>query len=196
MSTRTRLDGPPAEVEVRPPFAADMTEVFYKPRRESQDDGSGMRPSTAPGNRNSSGRSLQRSRPGSVTSVQSSPRPRPKPHLTRSKSEHAVRTDDQDLDQDNEDIYNWGARHGFEDHYQSEDIISQLASVSVLRVACFNGGFLAKLRCSCFRDGICILPTSVTKPPVTRSHLLTSFKTGACETGLRQFLRRWPFALT
>lgn len=135
MSTRTRLGGPPAEVEVRPPFAADMTEVFYRPRRESQDGGSGARPSTAPGNRNGSGRPIQRSRPESITSVQSSPRTRPKPQLTRSKSEYVVRTDDQDVDRDNEDIYNWGARHGFEDHYQSEDIISQLASVSVTRTA-------------------------------------------------------------
>ena len=130
MSTRTRLGGPAAEV--RPSFAADMTEVFYRRESDPKSDDSGMRPSTAPGNRNGTGRSLQHSRPGSVASVQSSPRPRAKPHLLRSKSEHVVRTDERDLDQDNEEIYNWGARHGFEDHYQSEDIISQLASVSVL----------------------------------------------------------------
>ncbi|MBE3041947.1 hypothetical protein IMZ48_05075 [Candidatus Bathyarchaeota archaeon] len=131
MSTRTRLDGTGAEV--RPPFAADMTEVFYRPRAGSKDDESAMRPSTAPGNGNGLGPSIQRSRPESVKSVQSSPRTRPKPQLMRSKSEHVVRTNDQDHDQDNEEIYNWGARHGFEDHYQSEDIISQLASVSLAR---------------------------------------------------------------
>jgi hypothetical protein len=35
--------------------------------------------------------------------------------------------------------YEWGARHGFEDHYQSEDIISQLANVSLfLRFRCLS----------------------------------------------------------
>ena len=116
-----------------------MTEVFYRREADSKDDDSDSRPSTAPGNRNGSGRSLQRSRPGSIASVQSSARTRPKPHLMRSKSEHVVRTEDQDLDQDNEEMYNWGARHGFEDHYQSEDIISQLASVSGLSVASVQG---------------------------------------------------------
>ncbi|KAL2019584.1 hypothetical protein VTK56DRAFT_9481 [Thermocarpiscus australiensis] len=51
---------------------------------------------------------------------------RPKPPLLRSKSEHGLRHDDPD-DVD-EGHYEWGARHGFEDHYQSEDIISQLAN--------------------------------------------------------------------
>jgi len=63
-------------------------------------------------------------------SVQSSPKTQTaKPHLLRSKSEHVLRNDDPDLDDTDEEVYNWGARHGFEDHYQSEDIISQLASV-------------------------------------------------------------------
>lgn len=53
-----------------------------------------------------------------------------KPPLLRSKSEHIVRRDD--ADQTDEEIYEWGARHGFEDHYQSEDIISQLANVSYI----------------------------------------------------------------
>ncbi|KAI1449068.1 raptor N-terminal caspase like domain-containing protein [Annulohypoxylon stygium] len=48
-----------------------------------------------------------------------------KPPLLRSKSEHIVRRED--ADQADEEIYEWGERHGFEDHYQSEDIISQLA---------------------------------------------------------------------
>ena len=55
-----------------------------------------------------------------------------KPPLLRSKSEHIVRRED--ADQTDEEIYEWGARHGFEDHYQSEDIISQLANVSGVSV--------------------------------------------------------------
>ncbi|KAI1505017.1 raptor N-terminal caspase like domain-containing protein [Biscogniauxia marginata] len=49
-----------------------------------------------------------------------------KPPLLRSKSEHIVRREEPEQTED--EIYEWGARHGFEDHYQSEDIISQLAN--------------------------------------------------------------------
>ncbi|PKS09396.1 hypothetical protein jhhlp_004011 [Lomentospora prolificans] len=89
-----------------------------------------QRPSTAPGNRNGFVHpSHHSSRAESINSVQSSPRARPaKPHLLRSESEHVLRNDDKDLDDSDEEVYNWGARHGFEDHYQSEDIITQLAS--------------------------------------------------------------------
>ncbi|KAK3372028.1 hypothetical protein B0H63DRAFT_286514 [Podospora didyma] len=56
-----------------------------------------------------------------------------KPPLIRSKSEHVVRHelphDEADAPDYQEVVYEWGARHGFEDHYQSEDIISQLANV-------------------------------------------------------------------
>ncbi|KAK5626870.1 hypothetical protein RRF57_002585 [Xylaria bambusicola] len=51
---------------------------------------------------------------------------RPKPPLLRSKSDYAVRRDDQEPV--GGQVHEWGARHGFEDHYQSEDIISQLAN--------------------------------------------------------------------
>lgn len=39
-----------------------------------------------------------------------------------------------------DDIPEWGARHGFEDHYQSEDIISQLANVSFPSQSCQFAG--------------------------------------------------------
>ena len=60
-------------------------------------------------------------------------RPAPvKPLLLRSKSEHGLRHDEPNNAEvsDEEPQVEWGARHGFEDHYQSEDIISQLANVS------------------------------------------------------------------
>ena len=58
-----------------------------------------------------------------------------KPPLLRSKSEHATATRGEDMDQaydedQGADVADFGARHGFEGHYQSEDIISQLANVS------------------------------------------------------------------
>jgi regulator-associated protein of mTOR len=51
-----------------------------------------------------------------------------KPPLLRSKSDHIGLHRD-DGDRADEQFSEWGARHGFEDHYQSEDIISQLANV-------------------------------------------------------------------
>ena len=54
---------------------------------------------------------------------------RPKPLLQRSKSDFGPRGEDQDSQADDE-IQDWGARHGFEDHYASEEYVSQLANVS------------------------------------------------------------------
>jgi regulator-associated protein of mTOR len=45
--------------------------------------------------------------------------------LLRSKSDYGPRGDDSPL----EEIQDWGARHGFEDHYASEEYVSQLANV-------------------------------------------------------------------
>jgi regulator-associated protein of mTOR len=56
-------------------------------------------------------------------------RRRPKPLLQRSKSDYGPRGEDQESQAD-EDIQDWGARHGFEDHYASEEYVSQLANVS------------------------------------------------------------------
>ena len=59
----------------------------------------------------------------------------PKPPLLRSQSEYASphRQPEEEREQsDSGGDFEWGARHGFEDHYQSEDIISQLANVSML----------------------------------------------------------------
>jgi hypothetical protein len=81
-----------------------------------------MRPSSAPGRKN--GLAAAESRDD--FEHQRDRRP-VKPPLLRSKSDFAPRpVDDSDTE---EEIREWGARHGFEDHYQSEHIISQLASV-------------------------------------------------------------------
>lgn len=62
-------------------------------------------------------------------------RPGPsKPPLMRSKSDYARPApveDSTDTLHNSGELSRWGARHGFEDHYQSEDIISQLASVRI-----------------------------------------------------------------
>lgn len=88
-----------------------------------------QRPSTAPGRRNGSV-SLE-----SKDDIESHRATRPvKPLLLRSKSEFTSRLMD-DSDSVDDDIPEWGARHGFEDHYQSEDIISQLANVGSIALA-------------------------------------------------------------
>ena len=51
---------------------------------------------------------------------------RPNPILLRSKSDYGPRGDDSPVE---EEIQDWGARHGFEDHYASEEYVSQLANV-------------------------------------------------------------------
>jgi regulator-associated protein of mTOR len=53
---------------------------------------------------------------------------RPKPLLQRSKSDYGPRGDDRNLPA--EEAQDWGARHGFDDHYASEEYVSQLANVS------------------------------------------------------------------
>lgn len=82
------------------------------------------RPSSAPGRRNGI--------PSAHTRDDVNP-PRAnrpvKPLLLRSKSDYAHRAVD-DAEPLEDEIVEWGARHGFEDHYQSEDIISHLANVS------------------------------------------------------------------
>ncbi|KAH8662333.1 WD repeat domain-containing protein mip1 [Xylariales sp. PMI_506] len=84
--------------------------------------GAEQRPSTAPGNN-------KPKHPVLITSFDDSdrdqPKRRPKPPLLRSKSEHIMRHED---DYTDDEVYDWSARHGFEDHYQSEDIISHLAN--------------------------------------------------------------------
>ena len=48
--------------------------------------------------------------------------------LLRTKSDFGPRGDDVDS-QAEDDTQDWGARHGFEDHYASEEYVSQLANV-------------------------------------------------------------------
>ena len=91
-------------------------------RDDISNENGGPRPSSAPGRRNGS-----ESRDD--LEHHQGPRRPVKPQLQRSKSDYAPRPlEDSDTD---EDMHEWGARHGFEDHYQSEHIISQLASVSL-----------------------------------------------------------------
>ncbi|KAG6028895.1 hypothetical protein E4U41_000542 [Claviceps citrina] len=82
-----------------------------------------VRPSSAPYRKNGMAPTRLRD-----DSEHDRPRRPVKPQLLRSKSEYAFAPrpgEDSDTD---DDLREWSARHGFEDHYQSEHIISQLAS--------------------------------------------------------------------
>lgn len=86
-----------------------------------------------------------------------------KPQLQRSRSEHGLRHED--TDQTDDEMYEWGARHGFEDHYQSEDIISQLANVSAQLQVTFRHEYPR-------RFGVCL---GLYDPRVISSYLKHSF---------------------
>lgn len=86
-----------------------------------EDDG---RPKTLPNRRRSVPASQLRD-----DIARNGPRSQIPPPLQRYKSEFAPRPSESSEPHD-ESVPDWGARHGFEDHYQSEHIISQLANVS------------------------------------------------------------------
>ncbi|KAK3934425.1 WD repeat-containing protein mip1 [Diplogelasinospora grovesii] len=92
-------------------------------RRSSDSKAStSQRPSTAPGNKQT------RVNGGGAGEGEGSTAVGPaKPLLLRSRTDFAA-LHEEVVDQDEDESYEWGARHGFEDHYQSEDIITQLAS--------------------------------------------------------------------
>lgn len=55
---------------------------------------------------------------------------RPKPLLTRAKSDYGPRVEPEEVVEQDDEALDWGARHGFEDHYTSQEYVSQLANVS------------------------------------------------------------------
>jgi regulator-associated protein of mTOR len=78
-----------------------------------------LRPTSAPGTADSS------PSPEEPDLDKSKRRPRP---LLRSKSDYGPRNDNINSQEDS--VKDWGARHGFEDHYASEEYVAQLANVS------------------------------------------------------------------
>lgn len=109
-------------------------------------DDSDQRPSSAPGRRNGSATLETRD----DSHPQGARRP-VKPLLLRSKSEYASRPYEEP-EATEEEIPEWGARHGFEDHYQSEDIISQLANVSFICSCSRHPAIWAPLGCATLRS--------------------------------------------
>lgn len=107
-----------------------------RPPNEDEQSDADRRPSSAPGYKNRNTLSVVTSHEGS--SQDRSRRPQ-KPPLLRSKSEHIMRQEEPVTSPD-EEIHGWGARHGFEDHYQS-DFVSQLAIVRLVFLHCLLSSF-------------------------------------------------------
>ncbi|KAK0633089.1 raptor N-terminal caspase like domain-containing protein [Immersiella caudata] len=110
---------------------AGQAQPYINGRRPSRSPAPpSQRPSSAPGNKQKQPTNFSN---GAITDDDdddnaAGPARPTKPPLLRSKSEHGLRHEHDDVGRMDEEYYEWGARHGFEDHYQSEDIISQLAN--------------------------------------------------------------------
>jgi hypothetical protein len=122
---------------------------------------------------------------------------RPKPPLLRSKSDYAARRDEPEDGED--EIYEWGARHGFEDHYQSADVISQLANVSEVDSPSLYT-FLLSWHCDrCDRPNMASLRQTYTRllsyiMPPDQSYYNTSYS--RWQNAVHSVRRRDPFFLT
>jgi len=88
------------------------------------------RPTSAPGGRLANSISTNLKDYTNEDSDMELARRRPKSLMQRSKSDFGPRSDDSDAQNHDSDNHDWGARHGFEDHYASEEYVSQLANVS------------------------------------------------------------------
>ena len=88
------------------------------------------RPTSAPGGKATSSDNLNPRDSTNEDSDRELVRRRPQAFLHRSRSDFGPRGDDSDSQRHDSDNKDWGARHGFEDHYASEEYVSQLANVS------------------------------------------------------------------
>jgi regulator-associated protein of mTOR len=90
------------------------------------------RPTSAPGGKVTSSDNLNPRDSTNEDSDRELVRRRPQVFLHRSRSDFGPRGDESDNQRHDSDNRDWGARHGFEDHYASEEYVSQLANVSCL----------------------------------------------------------------
>lgn len=110
-----------------PPSGANVTSIATASAREWRESDE-LRPASAPKGKTASSTALNRQDPTyDISDVEQVKRA--KPMLLRSKSDYGPRGESPDTRQEI-DAQDWGARHGFEDHYASEEYVSQLANVS------------------------------------------------------------------
>ncbi|KAL2757749.1 hypothetical protein ACRALDRAFT_2118737 [Sodiomyces alcalophilus JCM 7366] len=128
-----RLDGPqPVQQRPKSPLNLGQRSNTFNPHhaRGTPDH----RPSSAPGddkpqndNDNSNNVLALRTHRDSNPEANRILRP-PKPPLLRSKSENRVRRLAEDKEEEKDEIPQWGARHGFEEHYESQQFMDKLAN--------------------------------------------------------------------
>lgn len=123
---------PESQSNLASPSGTTLADEADAADKSSPRSGLGVRPSTAssPLPKPTASSSDRLNSQGSGRHLDQRAR-RTKPPFLRSKSDFPVGHDDFE-DQEGDEIQEWGARHGFEDHYQSDDIISQLANVRFL----------------------------------------------------------------
>lgn len=142
----------------RSQFAYTYRAVPDAPTTKIEDEVPSRRPSSAPGNRNLNDAATIKSRQKKSAAAATAARQRAsdqqqaakglngddssdadaselivrsgKPPLLRSRSEHGLRLQESD-DVEEDPIDDHGPRHGFEDHYESQEFVSQLANVSL-----------------------------------------------------------------
>lgn len=86
----------------RPATTTNTNHVFAEGRESSQDD----------------------------SEIEKKVKRRPKPLLQRAKTDYGPRGDDTSMDGEvTREAQDWGSRHGFDDHYASEEYVSLLANV-------------------------------------------------------------------
>lgn len=124
MTLRPDLHGsPPSAATTNGETSRFRAQGDSSPDNDASSNGGDGRPSSAPGHKNGAALTAE----ANDDTGHEPPKRPAKPQLQRSKSDFVPRqADDSEPD---DDIREWGARHGFEDHYQSEHIISQLVNV-------------------------------------------------------------------
>lgn len=140
---------------VHPDAQAQLPTTNGRPRTENgllrrNSDAHHQRPSSAP-----SDNQHDLGQPGTkgLDSRGTQPTARPaKPPLLRAKSEHPSRPRDSSADSSNDEQTivaapeDFGTRHGFDGHYQSEDIISQLANVGAFSTCPYAARYFVAAR--------------------------------------------------
>ncbi len=117
-----------ADWNARPPLSNESSASSSGSQTKERKLSEPARPTSAPGGNAPPFAALIRDSANEDSDRESTSK-KPKPLLQRSKSDYGPRGDDSDAKNDS-DSQDWGARHGFEDHYASEEYVSQLANVS------------------------------------------------------------------
>lgn len=138
------------------------------------------RPSSAPGDNHKQdmgpGGFAHHRNPGQGSNGQPR-RQQPKPLLLRTRSEFGVRPNDSD--QSDEEIPQWGARHGFDELYESQQFMDKLANVSLNLSTCLSR--------AAHLNGHILRPCQSLRAPESKYDYYLRVASGANEAWLSRF---------